>query len=770
MENNDSPKIELLDIRGLIVKYLKKWYWFVISVFVCVIIAGFYIISTVPTYKVQTSILVRQNNSNTFSPAVLFEKMNLAWLLKVVDDEMEILRSRELMKNVVNNLDLRSNYYEKNRFKYRDTYPDRPVEITLPEMFLDTMKNNVEIVIKPSGANYKVLITYGKVKENYELSGYGKSLQTHIGTLEFDKGNSFDTKKPKTYKINFFPMETIAGSYCKSISVSLLSKKNNIINISTIAANTGKAKDLLNELITIYNKDALIDKNAIALTSRELIAERIGYFESELLDVENQIESYLKNNKLTDIYLEMQNSLDNSSEYDRRISDTETQLGIVNYLLETINKNHFEIIPDIEFPTTSASSSKRRESSQSESVSLPLNLIREYNSNLIEHQRLLKFSSDDKTAIQEIEQQLNMLRSAIIVSLESLKKGLDISLKDLKGKNAEYMSKIVQLPSQERKLNEVRRQQAVKQELYTFLLQKYEENAIALESVFPSSKLLNAANVSPTPESPKKFFIAFVALMIGLLFPVIAIYVLDMLNNKIVDIKQFSRKAKLPVLAEIKQYKGKTPLLISDKKSPEFLETFRALRTNILLSDNPSQTILVTSGIKGEGKTTIAVNLALAFAMLEKKTVLIDFDLRQNSIAKYFDLRETRGVANYLRNSQFTLNEITIQSSILPDLDIIPCGTIPENPTELLANKKLDELFSELKQKYEYIILDSSPISLFSDTYLLNSQIDSTVYVLRYNYSPTSAADLISEIENNKKLKNISLVFNEIENDKFFNK
>jgi capsular exopolysaccharide family len=769
MENNNNPKIELLDIRGLIVKYLKKWYWFVISVFVCVVIAGFHIISTVPTYKVQTSILIRQNNSNAFSPATLFENINVNLFYKVVDDEMEILRSRELMRNIITKLDLQSNFYEKGRFTYRDVYPNKPIEVTLPEMFIDTMKQNVEIIIKPSGMNYKVQVNYGKIKENYELSGLGKSLQTHIGTIDFDKGEKFNTKQPRAYKITFSPIENAITAYCKSMSVTVLSKKNNIINITTVAQNTEKAEDMLNEMVNIYNNNALMDKNAIALTSRDLIAERIGYFENELLDIENQIENYRKDNKLTDIYLEMQNSLDNSSEYDKRINDTETQLGIVNYVLETINKNHFEIIPDIEFPASSASSSKRRESSHSESVSLPLNLIREYNSNLIEHQRLLKFSSDDKTALQEVEQQLNMLRSAIMVSLDGLRKGLDISLKDLKNKNSEYMSKIVQLPSQDRKLNEIRRQQAVKQGLYTFLLQKYEENAIALESIFPSSKLLNAANVSPTPESPKKFIIAFVALMIGLLLPIIAIYVLDILNNKIVDIKQFARKAKLPVLAEVKQYKGKTPLLISDKKSPDFLETFRALRTNILLSDNPSQTILVTSGIKGEGKTTVAANLALAFAMLEKKTVLIDFDLRQNSIAKYFDLRETRGVTHYLRNSH-TLSDITVQSNILPNLDIIPCGTIPENPTELLANKKLDELFSELKQKYEYIILDSSPISLFSDTYLLNSHIDSTVYVLRYNYSPTSAADLIAEIENNKKLKNISLVFNEIENDKFFNK
>ena len=767
--NNNNVSVrnpEVLDLRGLLTKYLKKWYWFVISVFVCVAIAGFYIISTVPEYKVQTSILIRQNNSNTgFSPAALFEKMNMNWFSKVVEDEMEILRSRELMKNVVTKLNLQGNCYVKKRFAYKDVYPDRPVEVTLPEIFRDTIQKKVEIIVKPSGEKYKVSVKYGKIKENYELSGFGKSLQTCIGTIELDKGAGFDTKKPRTYKIDFSPLEATVGAYCKKVTVSVVSKKNNVINITIVAQNTEKAKDLLNKMIEFYNNDALVDKDIIALNSKGLIEGRIGYIEQELIDIENQIENYRKSHKYTDTYFEIQNSLDNSSDYDRRINDTETQLEFVNHFLKVINANKFESIPDTDLPVNSSYSSRRRESSQSESISLPSNQIREYNSTLIEREHLLSFSSHEKQKIQEVEQRLNMLRSGILVSLEGLKKGLEISLKDLKNKDSEYMNKIVQLPSRERKLNDVKRQQETMQELYIFLLKKHEENAIALASEFPAPKILNTANVASTPESPKKMITAFVALLIGLLLPVIVIYIMDLFNNKVVDIKQFSKKLNLPVLAEIARYKGKTPLLVSDKKSSDFLEMFRTLRTNILLSDNPdNQAILVTSGIKGEGKTTVAVNLALVFAMLDKKTALVDLDIRQNSVTEYFNMPERRGVTYYLRNSQSKLEDITINSPVMPNLDLIPAGAIPENPTELLTDKRINELFSELRKKYDYIILDSSPVAVFSDTYLLNSQIDSTVYVLRYNYSPTNAADLIAEIEDKKKLKNISLVFNEVEN------
>ncbi|MDR0811329.1 MAG: polysaccharide biosynthesis tyrosine autokinase [Paludibacter sp.] len=769
--NNNIRKPEPINIRELLVKYIAKWYWFAISLFVCMALAVFYIISTVPTYKVQTTILIRQDNANTgFSPAALFEKMNISAFSKVVDDEMEILRSHELMKSSIKELNLQSDYYVKKRISFIDTYPNKPIEVILPENFLDTLSATVTITLKPNGKSYKVLLNYNnKIKEKYELSNFGKALQTPIGTIEFDKGATFDVKKQRTYKIEFFPLYVIADNYCQSVSVTAVSKRNNVVGISMVAQNTAKASDLLTKMVNIYNLDAMVDKNMIASSSKVLIEERIRLIQNELVDVENNMEEYRKNNQLTDINLEAATYVGNSSDYGKRITDTETQLGLVNYLFSILkNETHsFELIPNADF-INGLTFAKQGETNKNESASTLSNLISDYNLLLIERERLLRSSSRENPVIQEMEQRLGTRRSAIFASLESLKKGLDISLKDLKSKNSEFTNKIVKLPGQERQLTDIKRQQTLKQELYLFLLQKYEENAIALASVFPTSKTLDNATVSLTPEAPKKPFAALIALLLGIGLPVVVIYIMDMFNNKIVDFKQFTKKINLPALGSVARHKGRNRLLVSDKKNAEFLEMFRALRTNLLLSvENPNkQVILVTSSIKGEGKTTVAANLALAFALLDKRTAFVGLDIRQNSVAEYFDLPERKGVAAYLQSAECTLADITQHSPAHPNLDLIPAGAIPENPTELLASERINQLFTELQKKYDYVIIDSSAVGVYSDTYLLNSQIDSTVFVLRYNFSPKTVSDLLLEIENKNKLKNISLVFNGIEENK----
>lgn len=741
---------DLINLREIVIKYLRKWYWFVISVFVCFLIAFLYIKITIPTYQVQSTILLRQDNSNMgFSEMAILESMGMGGTSKEVEDEIQVLKSKTIMMNVIQHLGIQTEYLQKKGLRQIDTYPEIPLELITPVGFNDTLTNTVVLEIKAVSAGYKINFEAGKIKSKYILKDISETINTPFGALKLKAGKDFS--KEGVYTIKTFPIRSITESYSKSVKIAAVTKKSNAISISTVAGNVTKAKDVINKLVELYNLDAVVDKNMIASNTKKFVDERLVLIENELQSVEQNVENYKKDNQLTNISSEASLFLQSSSEYNKKLAEVETQLNLVSYIESHVkdSKNIYSLIP-------------ANLGIQDNSL---LNLISNYNNVLLERLRLMRTTNDENPVITQMEQQIKIVRSSIIASIASVKDGLKIAKMDILGKENQFNSKIKKVPTQERQYIEIKRQQEIKQNLYLFLLQKREENALTLASAIPTAKTLDAAYSSVIPVAPKMMIVFAITLLLGLFIPVGIIYVLELMNNKITNKKELLRLVKAPYLGSIGINKSQDRVVVREGKTTPIVEMFRMIRTNLqfMIGGTKSPVILVTSSVGGEGKSFTAINLASSFALLNKKVVLIGLDIRKPMLGDYMHIEKNKGISLYLSNPDYKLSDIIIPSGIHSLLKVIPAGPIPPNPAELIMSDRLEELIAELKNEYDYIIIDSAPVGIVSDTFLINRVIDLSIYVSRQNYTPREMTEIINDIHNNNKLNNMGLVLNGVE-------
>jgi len=748
--NNKTTYNDLINLREIVIKYLRKWYWFVISVFVCFIIAFLYIKITIPTYQVQSTILLRQDDSSMgFSEMAILESMGMGGTSKEVEDEIQVLKSKTIMMNVIQHLGIQTEYLQKKGLRQIDTYPEIPLELITPVGFKDTLTKTVVLEIKAVSAGYKINFKAGKIKSKYIIKDINETINTPFGALKLKAGKDFD--KEDEYTIKTFPIRSITESYSKDIKIAAVSKKSNAISISTVAGNVTKARDVINKLVELYNLDAVVDKNMIASNTKKFVDERLVLIENELQSVEQNVENYKKDNQLTNISSEASLFLQSSSEYNKKLAEVETQLNLVSYIESHVkdSKNIYSLIP-------------ANLGIQDNSL---LSLISNYNNVLLERLRLMRTTNDENPVITQMEQQIKIVRSSIIASIASVKDGLKIAKMDILGKENQFNSKIKKVPTQERQYIEIKRQQEIKQNLYLFLLQKREENALTLASAIPTAKTLDAAYSSVIPVAPKMMIVFAVTLLLGLFIPVGIIYVLELMNNKITNKKELLRLVKVPYLGSIGISKSQDRVVVREGKTTPIVEMFRMIRTNLqfMIGGTKSPVILVTSSVGGEGKSFTAINLASSFALLNKKVVLIGLDIRKPMLGDYMHIEKNKGVSLYLSNPDYKLSDIIIPSGIHSLLKVIPAGPIPPNPAELIMSDRLEELIAELKKEYDYIIIDSAPVGIVSDTFLINRVIDLSIYVSRQNYTPREMTEIINDIHNNNKLNNMGLVLNGVE-------
>ncbi len=750
INSNKSSNNDVVNLREIATKYLRKWYWFVISFFVFLSIGYFYLKITVPTFKVQTTILLRKEDNNLgFSEMAILESMGMSGSSKEVEDETQVLKSMTLMKSVIKDLGIETEYFEKKGMRYEDTYPEIPVQLIVPAYFNDTVKEQIEFRISQNSDGYKIHYKSGIFKETIVVKDLKAAINTEKGKFSLKPGNKF--KKGVDYKIVSYPIRVLTDIYQQKVIIAAVNKKSNAISINTIAENVYKAKSVLDKLIELYNLDAVVDKNMIATNTKKFVDERLDLIQNDLLNVELDVENYKKDNNLTNLSSEAGIYLQTSSEYNKKLAEIETQINLVNYIDSHIkdNRNQYSMIPS-------------NIGIQDNSL---IGLISHYNTAILERMKLLRTTNDENPVITQMEQQLKSVRGSILISISNVKDGLKIAKNDLKGKEAQFAGKINKVPTQERKYIEIKRQQEIKQGLYIFLLQKREENALSLASAVPTAKTLDTAYSSTSSISPKIMIVLALILVFTLLFPIGILYIQDLLNNKIVDRKELKRLINAPYLGSIGINKEENKMVVREGKTSAIVEMFRMLRTNLqfMLGGKKSPVILITSSIGGEGKSFTAINLAMSFALLDKKTVLVGLDIRKPMLGEYMHIPKNKGVSLYLSDPNYKIEDIVVPSGISKSLLVIPAGPIPPNPAELLMSSRLEELILELKKEFDYIIIDSAPIGLVSDTYLLNRIVDNSVYVSRQGYSPKEVTELINEIYDNKKLNNLGVVLNSVD-------
>ena len=748
--NNSINNTEVINLRELLTRYVQKWYWFVLAVIIAFIVATIYLRKTDNKYQVQTVILLRnEDNSSQISQLAMMESFGLMGSSRVVDDEIQVINSNKIINQVIDTLGIEVEYFEKTGLKYVEKYHTLPFKLNLVNHFADSLKAPIRITLKTGTGSVKVSVKYGRDwKNTYTLDNIQQPFSTPAGVLSL---KSLSSVKPgMRYKINVYPKKDLLAQYRGKLNVSVVNKQSNAIRISIVEFNIKKAEDILNKIVELYNMDAIIDKNIVAANTGNFIEDRLRLITKELFDVESEVESYKKANSLTDIASEAGIYLASASEYEKKIAELETQLNLIQYIESYIRdaKNQYSLIPA---------------NIGVEDKSL-MELILNYNAIVLERMKLSQSANEKNPVLIQIEQQIKALRGNVLESIGSVKSGLKIAKNDVTRKDAQFNSRIKAVPTQERQFLEIKRQQEIKQNLYLFLAQKREENALSLASTAPAARTIDRAYPSLTPVSPKRMIIYLVALILGLLFPFLYIYLRDLINNKIEDAKEFQKTVNPPFLGSICISRDSDRVVVQAGKTTPIVEMFRLVRTNLqfIIGSKKNPAILITSSISGEGKSFISINTAMSLALLNKKVVLIGMDIRNPVLRDYMHLSNvnSNGVTLYLSDTDCQIGDIIMPSGYNNNLDVIPAGPVPPNPSELLLSSRLDELVRELKKIYDYIIIDSAPIGIVSDTYLLNRVIDNCIYVARQDHTPREASNLINEIYAEKRLNGMALILN----------
>ncbi|MBA3707171.1 MAG: polysaccharide biosynthesis tyrosine autokinase, partial [Bacteroidetes bacterium] len=651
-----------------------------------------------------------------------FEDLGILKNNKNIDNEIEILRSRSLMTRVVNELHLNISYYSYGRPIEHERFFDTPILASY--ICLDTSQSKVVgnwILIPLSKRKY--ILKTGEEEMIGEFN-FGDAIKMPFGKIIFTSTDLIkESYFNKNFRIIISPVDAIVNRYLGSIKISAVNKNSNAILISMRDALIDKAAAIVDNLIKQHNLDAIADKNQISLNTANFINDRIKFITDELSLVEGEAEDFKTKHKLTDVESEAKLFLKSGSESEVSLLDANTQVQIAEFMNEYIRKHDrpADLIPaNIGLSDPSLSSQ-----------------INEYNKLVMERNRLIKNSSEKNPVVENLDNQINGVRNSIKESLLNLKSTLQIKAKEIAKQETEINSKIGSVPKYEREYRTIFRQQKIKETLYLYLLQKREETNIALAITVANAKIIDKAYSNGDMVAPKKQIIYLSYFLIGLIFPVIILYILNLLDTKVHG-KKDTDAAQLPYLGDIPLSPSKNKLVVIENDKSNIAEGFRLLRTNVEFINSErkgkSKCIFVTSTIGKEGKSFIALNLAASFALSGKKTLLIGTDLRAPKILEYLGMGDKKGLTNFVVDEEMKLNEIIFAAQNFKSLDILPSGAIPPNPAELLMHPRVKELFDTVKEQYEYIIVDTAPVGLVADTLLIGIYADCTVFVARANY------------------------------------
>lgn len=744
-----AQETQEIDIRMWCIRILKNWYWILLS---CILFGAWGIytyLSTTPRHTVDAKIMIRTSDSDSPLPQMEMLAMMGMGGMKQVEDEVAILTSRDILTQVVRDLDLQNEYRKKRKLRWEGQYPSHDLVMVYPETFLDTIKRTVRLEMKVRKNDYLVKVRYGQRWNfsRHKVKDVTVPFETCAGKIAVNFNKPLE--KGDKYRVVTMPMLPAVDKYTQTIAASPLKKESNVIVISTSTDMPQRAIDFINKEIDFYNLDAVVDKNIMASNTAAFIEERLRLIEDELAVAESNLEQYKERNGIVDLITEAELYLHEGSEYKKQAVEIETQLNLVKYIGEYVsdetNKN--SLIPanlGIEDPALIA-------------------LVTEYNQLLLNRMRVQRTATTNNPVLSQMDLQLAVLRENIISSISSISNTLSIAKENIDKQFGKIESMRYGLPSQERQFVEVVRTKELKEQLYLFLYEKREENALTLASTVMPAKVIATPQMNPTPSAPNLKMIAMICLILGVCFPIGIIYLYHFFNNKISDdSKDLERRIKVPFGGVLVQNHHGEHVAVREGVNSASAELFRLLRTNIhfMLPPNTSNpVILVTSNINGEGKSYVATNMAMSLALLGKKVALVGLDIRKPMLAQYLNLPSQGLLTSYLSDSDYTLEDVTIPSGT-PGLDILPAGIVPPNPNELLMGERLDQLFAELRQRYDYIVVDSAPVALISDTFQLNRVADMTVYVCRARYTTFDLIDFLNNVHEQKRLPNIVTVLN----------
>lgn len=766
----ESEEQSSINFAAIYTTLVLNWKWFVLSLIICMGAAHIYLRYETPIYQAAAKLLIKGDDAGGRRGNSIQSSANLGIISNSngIDNEMEILKSRTLAQQAVYDLKLYVTYKHEGKIKDHVLYGDQEINIDMDAEHLKKLNAPMNFKITREGKNYHVTGSYfvpiddnsynpGAISIDKTFSSLPATLGTRVGVVKFTQNGNYMLRDGESLKAYMIAPEIAAGKYVGSLNVSQSSKTTTITNLVINDEIPQRAIDYLKQLAIVYNRQANEDKNEIAVRTEQFINQRLAKINAELGNTEGQLENFKKRNNMVELKMNASQAVANADQYSQKLSEANTQVALLDELTKYMNEpsnKHQPIPSNVGLNDASATS-----------------LINEYNRIALQRNQLLHSASESSPTVTPLTAQLDDLNSSIKRAMVQARSGLNIQRNSIAAQAGKYQGQIGNTPEQERILTQIGRQQEVKSGLYLMLLQKREENSISLAATADKGKLIDNP-VYAGKVSPKNSMVLLIAFILGLAVPACILFLIEFFRYKIEGHNDVAKLTKLPIIADVAvasaRAKTKADIVVHENKNNLMEEIFRTLRTNLqFFLKEHDKVVMFTSTTSGEGKTFIASNVAISFALLGKKVILVGLDIRKPRLAELFEIDDYHhGITNLLIKDDVNWNDVKAQivpSGINDNLDILMAGPVPPNPGELVTRASLEDTIETLKEHYDYILLDTAPVGLVTDTLALGRVSNATVYVCRADFTAKSSFGLINSLSIEKKLPNMCMVLNGVD-------
>ena len=760
---NGANEVQAFSLQDMVSMVLKNWYWFVISVVLFLFVGVLYIMKTSPVYKREATIMVKDSRkgSGANEMAIFGELAGLS-TRRNVDNELFVLQARRLMVDVVDRLGLTVSYTTRSGLRTVDLYRRSPIEVLfVNDNGQERCKFSVDLGADEVYIYDFVRATVGDEESDdsdFEATApYGATIMTPAGEIVINKSLYMEEDYiGKTISVSKSTKEAVASHYRTAMKSAVANKMSSIITISLNDIVAKRAEDVINTLIDVYNEDAVNDKQQIAEATADFIDVRLAIISKELGAVDSDIKTFKTRNSMVDIQAETEKNLTVSTKLQADVLSTESQLEMSKFIKDYLNDPEKEnsLIPATGFGNNGGATSSLATQ------------IAAYNEFVLRREKLLQNSSANNPVIQQLNANRVAMKKAILASLDSNIATLDIQLKNLRREQGKTDARISSVPLQEQEYLTIARQQRIKEELYLYLLNKREENAISLAITENTARIIDSAFGPMRPIAPRKSFIMLIMLVLGCAVPFAFFYLRELLDTTIRSRRDIEKATSVPYLGDIPIFAGKKSargVAVRENGRDNISEAFRIIRTNMgfMNTTGRQQVFLITSSNEHAGKTFVSTNLAMTYAFSGNKVLLIDLDLRRRTMSKHMGQRNNpNGISKYMSDQSVTVNDIISKTDIHENFDCIYAGLQPPNPAEQLLSKRLDELIAECRKMYDYILIDSVPALVIADALIASRVADLSLYVVREGLLDRSQLPDIENLYRQNKLRNMSIVLN----------
>ena len=761
------------DFAALYRTVILNWYWFVLSLIIFGGIGAIYLRYTTPLYQSTAKLLIKDEDNNSRRGSSLQNMSNLGIISNStgVDNEMEILSSHSIAEDAIRDLKLYVNYTTEGKVKDIIAYRDQPLTVDIDAAHLDRLNRPINLNITKKGSSYIVTGTYsvptneenieGPFSINKKFTSLPATIPTRAGIITINSNNGRTLQEAQVLKVNIVSPKMASDKYVGELQIAPSAKGTSIVQLQLTDEVPQRSLDYLKQLAIVYNRQANEDKNVVAHQTEKFINSRLEKINAELGKTEGELQNYKQRNGMVELKMNASNSVTNQNASEQKLAEMETQIELFNTIareVESSSRNLSQVIP--------SNVGLDDESSTA--------LINKYNELVLERNRLLRSASESSPVVEPLTAQIRDLNYNIRRAIASARRNLQIQRDALLTQVDKYTNEVEETPQQERMLTQIGRQQEVKSGLYLMLLQKREENSISLAATADKGKLIDDPQLNGQV-SPNSTYIMLIALAIGLAIPVAIILLIQLFRYKIEGHDDVARLTKLPIIADIaiasNSAKSKAGIVVHENQNNQMEEIFRALRTNLqFMLHEGEKVVLFTSSTSGEGKTFTASNLSVSLGLLGKKVILVGLDIRRPRLAEQFGIKDHKhGITNLLVKDNPNAEDVEAQilpSGVNKNLDLLMAGPVPPNPAELIARSSLETIIAILKDKYDYIMIDTAPVGLVTDTLQIGRVANATIYMCRADYTPKASFGMINALAMEEKLPNMAMVLNGVDMSK----